>query len=792
MARIFRSAQLAGRATELSDISSLIDRARQGEGATVLVTGEGGVGKSRLLTEAAALANRAGLPVLAGRAASGNGAYRPLSEALLGYLRGADLPETPELRPFRSAIGRLVPGWIGGAGEPDPGTDPAVVTGEGLLRLLRAIGAGDACVLILDDLHWADPDTVATLDYLAAAVGSSPVLLLLAARVEPPGAAVGPGGRAAVRMPLRRLDDDELLRMAGGCLGGSPIPDEVHRFLVDRSDGLPLLVEELLAGLVESGSLRESPAGWQLAAGPAAPVPRTLVTLVAGRLAALTPPQRKVVEAAAVLGPEASWRILPTVTGLSEDEVLDGLQAAADAQLLVSGAAGASLDRGAASGWLRWRHALTRDAVLDQIQQVQHAVLARRGAEAIAAIPEETRTADDDAVAAALYVRAGDPGLAAGLWRRQARRALALGALRSAEDLLDAAARADPSAPGLAAERVALLTVSGRTADALAAGDADLITLTGDEHAVLCWALARACVAGGHWDEAGRYLDRVGRDDDPRTLAVAADAAFGAGRPDRAAQLAARALAVAERDALPEQQCEALQVLGRCAQLTDPAAAAAAFLRSAQIAAEHGLGPARILALVSLGIIELLDGESSDTLGQARGLALDAGMLAKVSAIDLLLADCLTIVEGPAAGAALAESASALAADLRLTGIQAMLETMTAAAQAVSGDLAGMRTTLDRAAARPQAPSEVTAMRPCIEALAPLMAHDLVRAGTLLDEGVRRLAGNQVTAPMAYWGLWVLSAPYSVIGMSTPATSWPPRRRICGRSTAQRLCARKR
>ena len=98
---------LVGRERERDVLRDRLAAAQQGQGGTVLISGEAGIGKSALLTDFAWHARAAGAPVLTGRAASGGGAYRPFVEALMPPLRTGQDTESPELRPFRSALGRL-------------------------------------------------------------------------------------------------------------------------------------------------------------------------------------------------------------------------------------------------------------------------------------------------------------------------------------------------------------------------------------------------------------------------------------------------------------------------------------------------------------------------------------------------------------------------------------------------------------------------------------------------------------------------------------------------------------
>ena len=208
-----------------------------------------------------------------------------------------------------------------------------------------------------------------------------------------------------------------------------------------RSEGLPFLVEELL-----------------LAGTAGTAVPPTFAGLIRDRLASLGD-ARQVVCAAAVLGADPPWSRLGPITGLPETVVLSALRAAAEAQLL------ATVD-----GRLRWRHALTRDAVVEQLLPPERAAIARTAAEVLL----DGGAPDDQELAAELLVAAEEPGRAAELFLRLARRDLARGALRSAADLLDRAVAGGAGGAGgvmataVATERVRVLALRGEVADGAA------------------------------------------------------------------------------------------------------------------------------------------------------------------------------------------------------------------------------------------------------------------------------------------------------------------------------------
>ncbi len=743
-----RSSVLVGRRSELVAIDARLDDVGRGRGGVVLVLGEAGIGKSRLLAEAAAQARRRRLVTLLGRAVEGGGTYRAVAEALAGAVRDDRVAEREDIRPYRAALGRLLAGWARPDDAPGPLVDPTVVLGEGLLRLLRSLDE-TGCVLLLEDLHWADADTLALVEYLAGAVAGWPVLIAASVRDERPlsgalGRLVRLDGVTVLRLP--RLDAAEVAILAEHCNAGATLPEEVRRFLVDRSEGLPFLVEELLAGV------RAADPPWS-AAGSAVPVPPTLAGLVRERLAGLAPEQRRVVEAAAVLGRDLDPVVLAAMVGLVEAVVIDALHAGVEKQLLVE-----------AGDELRWRHALTRDAVLATVFAPQRAVLARSAA----AQCQRRGGPDDEVHAAELLAAAGEARPAAEIFLRLARRELAAGALRSADDLLARATATRALRPAVAIERVHLLALRGEPAAALEVGTDVLDEVRGDDHAELCLRLAQAAVAASRWAVAERYVERAGRQHDPRSLVLAADAAFGAGNLDRATGLAeaaadrAAGLAAEEgtdaarRRKRTEAWCAALTVVGRCAMRHDPAMAREAFARAAQIAAEHGLRPLRVTALMGVGTIEWYDHLTSPALRETRELAVDTGMLAVVVSIDLMEIDAMLRAEGPRAAEPLARRNAEQAARLRLYRSQTMADLYVAAGRAVAGDVPGMERLIEVALARPHASTEVLAGASAVRALRHLMSHDLTRAVAHIDTGVAALGPDGSSGAGLIWGLWVL------------------------------------
>ncbi len=236
-----------GRSSEKSAIRAVLDGVAGRSGGTVAVVGEQGVGKSRLLREAAEAARSLDITVLAGRgvASDRTTAFRPIMEALLGHFRHQPVPDDPRLAPFQPVVVRLVSPW---ATRPQPVELSPLVVGEALVRLLSLVVGDRACLLILDDLHWADVETIAVAEYLAGNLTRAPVAFLMALRPGENEAADSlvnslRARRVITRLDLPRLSDEEVRSMARTCLDSVDLTPELDELLRVRAGGLPFLVE---------------------------------------------------------------------------------------------------------------------------------------------------------------------------------------------------------------------------------------------------------------------------------------------------------------------------------------------------------------------------------------------------------------------------------------------------------------------------------------------------------------------------------------------------------------------
>jgi DNA-binding CsgD family transcriptional regulator len=677
---------LVGRQAEAAFLARTLESARRRHGSSAFIIGEPGIGKSRLTGELATEAAKTGVRVLRGRAGSGGSAvpFRPLSEALFSVLREPDAPGSAELGPYWPVLSRMAPTWRqdGPAVE-----DSLVVRAEALLRLLALLGEGSACILLLEDLHDADADTLAVVDYLVDNLAHQPVLLLGTLRPDPgPGlelASAATARRVARTVRLARLTPEETSQLAGQCLGAevAEVPEAVLTRLHRDADGIPFVVEELLSAMADSGSLVRRGSTWTVDGAIAEDVPVTVSSAILRRVERLEEACVALLEAAAVLGRRFSVRVAADVVGIDEEEAFRLLRPAALAQLIVADPSG-DVD------WYAFRHALTADAMLGHLLPGERAALSRTAARAVQAA--STELGDDwYQLAAELAASGGDRVWAAELFTQAGRLATSRGALASAVELLDRGLVLLDGAPDAPAGTVAdlldwliqALTLTGATARVFALGDRLDAALEAAgaptaRRAAARLPRARAAAAAGRCDDG---LDQVAAarallgDDPPPELAapvdaVAAHLVLGGRRSDRlevAAALAERSVTAAESVPLPAVACEALEVLGRCARQEDMSFAQGFFERALALAEKHDLTVWRSRALFELGILDKLRYTDPARLLAARDAAMEAGALSMVIWADIHLSTVYLVRSEIDESATCTERAMALARQLR-------------------------------------------------------------------------------------------------------------------------------
>lgn len=636
-----------GRERELGLLDSRLASALDGMGSVIALIGDAGVGKTRLCREVTDRAAAAGMRVLAGRAVPSETPvpYRPFTEALLGGFRDGPPPEVPELDGFRGHVARLVPAWrteeAGGADE------SPVLLGEAVVRLLRVLGEGCGCVLILEDLHWADPETLTVVEYLIDSAHAERLLTVCTSR--PSGTATDLLTRlqrhdATALIGVEPLPAGDVERVVNACLATSDPPYGVLSLVSSHSEGNPFLVEELLAGLVASDALRFDEGQWLASHELAPTVPFSFGDSIRQRLAALDITARRVLSAAAVLGRRFDWDLLPGVAELDGRAVLDALRRGVDEQLIeVEG-------RG-----FKFRHALSREAVLGELLPPEHRDLASRAWPAVERANPGLPGPWCE-LAAELAEAAGDLHAAAGRLVESASRAVRGAAFNSAEAIamraLELAAGNRDITDDAEEVLVQTLALAGKPEQAVAIGTALVERFTdasasADRRAGMLIVLARASIAQGAHDAARRFSDRAralveqGEVDDAvaaRVEAVAAHVALEQARLEDADALARSAIERAASTGQPDVECEALEVVGRIERTRDFDGAQAWFARSAELAEHHGLTAWLIRARAELAGADWSRGRTAPLM-QVRDFAARHGAMVTVAHMDLSLAD---------------------------------------------------------------------------------------------------------------------------------------------------------
>jgi ATP/maltotriose-dependent transcriptional regulator MalT len=747
MSAAVAAAPFVGRRAELARLHAALSAAAAGRPSAVLVSGEAGVGKTRLVAEFSDQVRDAGVLVLAGNCVPFLGAglpYAALTEALRDLL-----PRT----------GAALADLLGGQGGPEATADPFATApapdrlSASLLRALR--GGADtatAAVLVIEDLHWADRSTLQLLAFLVANLRSERLLVVLTQRTDvaeddaEARAVLAELGRQRTldRIDLLPFTAEEVTALVTALLGEDVDPTVAGRVLA-RSDGNAFLVGELLAAY--SG-------------GVDGPVPRRVSDLLGARLAALPVAAKHLLGVAAAAARAVDHRLLTAASGLAAEEAAAALRAAVQHAALVAEAA---------PGVYRFRHALLQEVVYERLLPGERQALHRNLARALEADPD-LGPPDPARAAAELadhWDRGGDGPRALAALARAGAATAATHAHHEALRHFEAALRWWPRVPdpeaiaGLAraglldraaeAARwsgdVARATALVREALAEAADDATCATRW-IRLGVLRWAAGDGAGSLSAYEEAGKLLAGADPLRHARVLAAQAGALMADGHLGEAAVVAEQARALAERVGSSDALSHALNTLGVLTALEGDIDAGVASLERARRLAEaplheDNLGRAHVNLAYVLGqagrLVEALRvAETGLRWARAHGRELIGGGVLHINLAQFLL------------WRGRWEELEALAGDLLGRGApprSAFFLRMTLGELATArGDLDGAAAVLAEARRRAEAEGmeEPQFWAPFSGALAQraLEAGDLDAAGALAAEGLR-VAGEE-------------------------------------------------
>jgi len=570
--------RFVGRDAELAQLHASLDAAGHGRGEVVAVVGEPGVGKSRMFHELISSHRARPFRTLQASAVSygRSTSYLPVVDLLKSYFR---IDERDDVRSIRAkATGHLLTLdeglrdllppllWLLDALPEDDGLrdlEPAhrrLLTLDALERLFLRESRVQPLVVVLEDLHWIDAESQALLDRLVECVSTASVLLLVNYRPEYQHDWLGKPHWRELRIdPLPPASAETLLQ---NLVGDRAELDALKRLLIERTEGNPFFLEESVRTLVETGTLAGERGAYGLIKDPGAiQIPATVQALLAGRIDRLAPEEKRLLQAASVIGKSVPFGLLRAIVEDGEGDLDRGLAQLTAAEFLYEARLYPELE-------YTFKHALTHEVAYASLVMERRRALHLRIVEAL-----ERQQADqpsEEVEHLARHAQGAEAWDKAARYLRQAgRRAIARSSYAAATELLREALRAlerlpdtrDSLAQAIDARlelRVALVPL-GRYHDALAVmREAEGLATRLADRARLGRVLADICarlrnVTGEHLQaiEVGQRALAIAAEDGDRALELEAQyrtgqAYFAIGDYARALDLLSRCAAGAD------------------------------------------------------------------------------------------------------------------------------------------------------------------------------------------------------------------------------------------------------
>jgi tetratricopeptide (TPR) repeat protein len=443
--RIVRG-RFVGRDHELSEARSLWSKAESGEGQTLLISGEPGIGKTRLMRELSTHVEVTGGRTLIGFCYEEGGApYAPFAQILRKALRassenGFHLPDfvladllglAPELKPYYPDV------------PPNPALEPDAEQQrlfENMVAFCNEVSQTAPLMMVLDDVHWADSGSLSLMRHLARRIRHKPVLLLATYREVELDAArpfrevmlALNRERLARRMKLNRLSTEQTSALLE-VIFQEDISQEFLDGIYHETEGNPFFIEEVCKALIEEGQVFHTAKGWDRLDMDEMEIPQSVRDVVQARAAKLPQPFQDTLTLAAVLGREFDFDTLVEASDLDENTLIEALEAAEDSQLIqeVSGEGGATFS---------FVHALIPSTLVESVRTLRRRILHQRAAAAI-----ESLNPGDYESLAQHYEEAGRDEKARGFYAKAGRRAASAYANQEAERHFRAALDLGPS-----------------------------------------------------------------------------------------------------------------------------------------------------------------------------------------------------------------------------------------------------------------------------------------------------------------------------------------------------------
>ena len=333
--------KFVGREAELNEMKRALDRARSGHGQIVAAVGDAGVGKSRLFHQLKAT-SRGGCKLLetSGTAHAKGWAYLPLVEMLQKYFDfQPDDDEDQRRQKIQDRITSLDPGLldtlaylhallgISEADDPIAGMNPQLRkqrTLDAIKRVLVRESLAQPLMVIFEDLHWFDAESLEFLTLLADSLANLNILMLVNHRPEFTPAW---GGKSYYRqLRIDPLEADMAEQLLSALLTGAGELRPFKELIIEKSDGNPLFMEEIVRALFENGTIvREGEALHVTRPRAEISIPATVQGIIASRIDRLPPQEKSVLQALAVIGEEFSLPVAQHALGKPEEELTKNL-----------------------------------------------------------------------------------------------------------------------------------------------------------------------------------------------------------------------------------------------------------------------------------------------------------------------------------------------------------------------------------------------------------------------------------------------------------------------------------
>lgn len=387
---------LVGRDEELSTLEDALLAACRGEGSVVVLSGDAGMGKSRLCTELTARAEKIGATVMEGSCSEADLAlpYLPFLEAIGNYLSSAESAKLrARLGVHARELGKVFPQLAeDGPATSEPETpDRRLRLFEAFLALLGLASEERGLLLIVEDLHWADASTRELIDYLTRRLRNRRVLLVATYRRDEmhrrhpllPTLQGWQRSRLAQLVELEPLPPQDVARMVSSIFDNTDVGEEFRDFIHARTEGNPFVVEEMLKAAIDRGDIYRDESDWTRKPIAELRIPETVRDTILMRVERLDPGQAEVLQSAAVLGRSFDYQTLIRLSEQDRGAVEKALQTAVQQQLLE--------EEQSSRGRYRFRHALTQEAIYEDLSAPARERLHSAAADVLAEMPERSK-----------------------------------------------------------------------------------------------------------------------------------------------------------------------------------------------------------------------------------------------------------------------------------------------------------------------------------------------------------------------------------------------------------------